>query len=166
MGKLRIIQWCTGEIARHQVRLVASHPSMDLVGAFAYHDDKVGLDAGDIAGIGPLGVHATNDVEAMLALADCVLHNPPSERYDEIIPLLASGKNVISIMAGFHPRMTAPDPPRDHRTRRVHVRMGDRDQGRERHSLCLRGDARRPVTPRPSTRPHAGQVNPNHYIRP
>ena len=36
--------------------------------------------------------------------ADCVLYNPPMERYDEIIPMLASGKNVVSIMAGWNPK--------------------------------------------------------------
>lgn len=105
MGEpLKVIQWYTGDIGRHQMRLIAARPDLELVGAFVFHDDKVGLDAGEIAEIGPLGVRATNDLDEMLALdADCVLYNPPMERYDEIIPILASGKNVISIIAGFHP---------------------------------------------------------------
>jgi hypothetical protein len=41
--KLKIIQWYTGEIARHQIRTVAACPSMELVGAFVHHEDKVGL---------------------------------------------------------------------------------------------------------------------------
>ena len=102
---LRIIQWYTGEIARHQIRLVAANPSMDLVGVYVHHEAKIGLDAGQIAGIEPLGVPATNDIDDILALeADCVLYNPPTERYDEIIPILASGKNVISIIAGWNPK--------------------------------------------------------------
>jgi len=104
MKKTRVIQWYTGEIARHQIRLVAGCPIMELVGAFVYHAEKVGLDAGELAGIGPLDVETTNDREQMLATeADVVLYNPPLERYDEIIPILASGKNVISIMAGWNP---------------------------------------------------------------
>ena len=60
---------------------------------------------GEIAGIDPLGVRATNNIDEILALdADCVLYNPPLERYDEIIRILASGKNVISIMAGWNPK--------------------------------------------------------------
>ncbi|MDX1734513.1 MAG: hypothetical protein R3228_09100 [Halioglobus sp.] len=105
MEKIRVIQWYTGEIARHQIRVIAACPSMELVGAFVFHPEKVGLDAGEIAGIGPLGVITTNDTEQILALdADVVLYNPPLERYDEIVPILASGKNVISIMAGWNPK--------------------------------------------------------------
>ncbi len=78
---------------------------MELVGAFVYHAEKNGLDAGEIAGVDPLGVRATNNIDEILALnADCVLYNPPLERYDEIIRILASGKNVISIMAGWNPK--------------------------------------------------------------
>ena len=105
MKKLRIIQWYTGEIARHQVRVLAGCPSMELVGAFVHHEEKNGLDVGEIAGIDSLGVRTTRDIDEILALdADCVLYNPPMERYDEIIRILASGKNVISIMAGWNPK--------------------------------------------------------------
>ena len=105
MNKLKVIQWYTGDIACHQIRLVNACPGMELVGAFVHHPEKAGLDAGEIAGIGPIGIIASNDRQAMLALeADCVLYNPPVERYDEIIPILASGKNVISIIAGWNPK--------------------------------------------------------------
>jgi hypothetical protein len=105
MKKLRIVQWYTGEIARHQIRVISACPSMELVGAFVHHEEKEGLDAGEIAGIEPLGVRTTRDVDEILALdADCVLYNPPLERYDEIIRILASGKNVVSIMAGWNPK--------------------------------------------------------------
>ncbi len=105
MKKLKIIQWYTGEIARHQVRVVAQCPSMELVGAFVHHEEKSALDLGEIAGIEPIGVRATNKLEEILAVeADCVLYNAPTERYDEIIPILASGKNVISIIAGWNPK--------------------------------------------------------------
>ncbi len=105
MKKLKIIQWYTGDIACHQIRVIHACPSMELVGAVVHHAEKAGKDVGEIAGIGPIGVIASNDVEAMLALdADCVLYNPPMERYDEIIRILASGKNVISIMGGWNPK--------------------------------------------------------------
>jgi hypothetical protein len=102
--RIKVIQWFTGEIARHQIRVIANCPTMELVGAFVFHEEKSGLDAGVIAGIAPLGVIATNNMDEILAVdADVVLYNPPLERYDEIIPILASGKNVISIMAGWNP---------------------------------------------------------------
>lgn len=105
MTKLRIIQWYTGEIARHQIRVIAACPSMELVGAYVHHEEKNGVDVGEIAGIGPLGVRATHNMDEILAVdADCVLYNPPTERYDEIVPILESGKNVISIIAGWNPK--------------------------------------------------------------
>ena len=106
MKKLKIIQWYTGEIARHQIRVIAACPSMELVGAYVLPRRKERpVDAGEIAGIGPLGVRATNKMDEILAVdADCVLYNPPTERYSEIIPILASGKNVISIIAGWNPK--------------------------------------------------------------
>jgi hypothetical protein len=111
MAPFRIVQWFTGDIAQHQIRLVAANPEMELVGAFVFHENKVGLDAGEIAGIDPLGVTATNDPDEIFALgADCVLYNPPTERYDEIVTILASGANVISIMGGWNPRRYAAWP--------------------------------------------------------
>jgi hypothetical protein len=105
MAKIRVIQWFTGEIARHQIRVLATCPTMELVGAFVFHEEKVGLDAGELAGVDALGVITTNNMDKILAIdADVVLYNPPLERYDQIIPILASGKNVISIMAGWNPR--------------------------------------------------------------
>jgi hypothetical protein len=105
MKKMKIIQWYTGEIARHQIRVITQSPSMEIVGAFVHHEEKNGVDVGELAGIEPLGVLATNNMQDILALdADCVLYNPPTERYDEIIPILASGKNVISIIAGWNPK--------------------------------------------------------------
>ena len=48
MKKIKVIQWFTGEIARHQIRLLAQSPTMELVGAFVFHEEKAGLDAGEL----------------------------------------------------------------------------------------------------------------------
>lgn len=111
MRKLKVVQWYTGEIGRHQIRLLAASPHFDVVGAYVHHEDKDGKDAGTIAGVDPLGVFATRDLETILAVdADCVLYNPPTERYDEIVPILESGKNVISIIAGWNPKKRSVYP--------------------------------------------------------
>lgn len=102
---IRVIQWFTGDIACHQIRLVHGHPGLELVGAFVWHHEKVGRDAGEIAGLAPIGVPATDDLDQILAIdADVVLYNPPTERYDDVPAILASGKDVISIMGGWNPR--------------------------------------------------------------
>ena len=101
---IRVIQWFTGDIACHQIRLVHDHPDLELVGAFVWHDEKVGRDAGEIAGIGPIGVTATKDLDEILAVdADVVLFNPPTETYENVPAILASGKDVISIMGCWNP---------------------------------------------------------------
>lgn len=99
---LRVVQWATGPVGRHAVAAVVDHPDLELVGAFVYDEAKAGRDIGEIAGIAPVGVFATRDKDAILALdADCVLYMAqgdadPAGALDDICPLLASGKNVVS----------------------------------------------------------------------
>lgn len=101
----RVIQWYTGSIAREQIRLIAQHPELTLVGAVVHHAEKVGRDAGEIAGIDPLGVKTVGRADEALGLdADVVLYNSPFERYDEILQILAAGKNVITPSAAFYPK--------------------------------------------------------------
>lgn len=75
------------------------------MGAVVHHDDKVGKDVGEIAGGDAIGVAAIGEADEALKLdADVVLYNAPFERYDEIIRMLASGKNVITPSAAFYPQ--------------------------------------------------------------
>lgn len=103
----RVIQWATGSMGRTSLRRIIDHPDLELVGLFVYDPRKVGRDAGDIARRPSTGVLATNNIEEILALdADVVIHTPRlsqpySKQNDEVIQLLASGKNVIST-ASFH----------------------------------------------------------------
>ena len=87
---------------------------LQLVGARVYSDDKNGVDIGTLVGRDPIGVSATTDVDAILALdADCVLYTPRTARVDDVCALLASGKNVATTAFMFHPqRMRAADRDR------------------------------------------------------
>ncbi len=110
-----IIQWGSGNVGSQAIAAIAQRRDLTLKGLFVYNHDKVGKDAGDIAGIGKVGVKATNDVDKILAMkADCVLHSPlPSLVYGEdpeadlktICALLASGKNVISTVGYMYPKV-------------------------------------------------------------
>lgn len=94
---LRIIQWATGSIGRYAIRAIAEAPELELVGVWVHGDAKDGMDAGTIAGIRPLGVKATRDGRALLALdADCVLYAPLLADVDELCAILESGKNVVT----------------------------------------------------------------------
>ena len=106
----RVIQWGTGNVGRHALRTIVERPDFDLVGVRVYNPDKVGQDAGALLGGAPLGVLATDDVDAVLALdADCVCYAPLGTTLDDytqpledLCRLLASGKNVVSSAVEYY----------------------------------------------------------------
>jgi hypothetical protein len=100
----RVIQWMTGDVGQVGVRHFADNPVFDLVAVLVHSKEKVGKDAGDIAGIGPIGVTATDDIESIIALdADCVFYTPVIMDTDTVCRLLRSGKNVVTTSGFFHP---------------------------------------------------------------
>ncbi len=100
MTALRVVQWTTGNVGRRSVRAVAAHPDLDLVGCYAWSPEKVGRDVGELCGIDPVGVLATDDVDALLALgADVVVYNPMWPDVGELERILASGADVVSTAA-------------------------------------------------------------------
>ncbi|HEV3281439.1 MAG TPA: hypothetical protein VG032_07520 [Acidimicrobiales bacterium] len=99
---VRVIQWATGGVGRAAIAGVVAHPELDLVGCWVHSPAKDGRDAGDLAGIGPIGVGATGDTEALLALeADCVIYTPIMADPDLVARLLASGKNMVTPLSWF-----------------------------------------------------------------
>ena len=103
--RLRVVQWTTGKTGKAAVRGMVGHPVIDLVGCFAYSSDKAGRDVGELCGIDPIGVIATDDVDALLALEpDCVSYMAYRPNFDHLERILESGANVVStmyMMAGF-----------------------------------------------------------------
>jgi len=100
----RVIQWATGGVGRAAIEAIASHPELELVGCWVHDEGKAGRDAGEIAGIRALGVEATNDIDALLALeADCVMYAPIMADRKEVVRLLESGKNVVTPLGWFFP---------------------------------------------------------------
>jgi len=100
----RVLQWATGHVGRQAVRGVIAHPELELVGCWVHSDEKAGRDVGAICGIDPLGVLATCDVEALLALdADCVIYAPLLPNTEEVVRILESGKNVVTPLGWFYP---------------------------------------------------------------
>lgn len=96
----RIVQWTTGNVGRRSVRAVVAHPDLELVGCYAWSPDKVGVDVGELCGIEPLGLTATDDVDRLLALEpDCVVYNPMFPSVDELVRILESGADVVSTAA-------------------------------------------------------------------
>ena len=98
---LRVIQWTTGNIGRRSLHAIIGRDDMELVGVYAHGADKVGVDAAELAGWPePTGVTATNDIDALLALApDACCYNPLWPNTDELTRLLEAGVNVCSSAA-------------------------------------------------------------------
>jgi hypothetical protein len=100
----RIIQWMTGDVGQVAVRHFAESPVYDLVGVLVHSKDKVGKDAGEIAGIAPIGVVATDDIASVVAMdADCVFYTPIIMDTATVCRLLRSGKNVVTTSGFFYP---------------------------------------------------------------
>lgn len=93
----RIVQWTTGNVGKKSIHAIALNPTLQLVGCYAWSPDKVGHDVGELCGIEPLGVTATDDVDALLALEpDCVVYNPMFADVDELVRILGAGVNVVT----------------------------------------------------------------------
>lgn len=109
----RVVQWTTGNVGRQSVSAIAGNPGLELVGCYAWSADKVGRDVGELCGLKPLGVTATHDVEALLALRpDCVVYNPMWPSIDELVRILGAGVNVVSTAAFINGRRLGPDRKR------------------------------------------------------
>jgi 4-hydroxy-tetrahydrodipicolinate reductase len=98
----RVIQWATGTVGVHAVPAIAAHPDLELVGLWVHSDAKAGRDAGELCNVAPLGLRASQDVEALLAMdADCICYMAhsdvrPHEVVEDLARMLVSGKNVVN----------------------------------------------------------------------
>src|SRR5262245_27890605 len=109
----RVVQWTTGNVGKRSVRAIVSNPELELVGCYAWSPDKVGRDVGEMCGIERIGVAATNDIDALLALRpDCVVYNPMWQDADELVRILEAGINVVSTAAFINGRNLGADRDR------------------------------------------------------
>ncbi len=98
----RVVVWGTGVVGSMIIEQLVDHPIFELVGVGVHDPNKVGVDAGTIAGIDPIGIAATNDLESLIALRpDAVADFGPTaahanENIQLISALLEAGINVVS----------------------------------------------------------------------
>src|SRR6476620_10647343 len=99
---LRTVVWATGGVGSIAIDAVRRRPDLELVGVWVHSDAKVGRDAGELAGGAPMGVPATNDADALIALSpDCVVYTASGPDRDgaavpDYVKLLEAGINVGS----------------------------------------------------------------------
>jgi len=92
----RVVQCFTGTVGSAIIRLASTDPRIEIVGLYVHHEAKEGRDAGELAGIAPIGVKATCDLGSLLeAGADCAIWSGPCDA-EPIGRILRSGVNVYS----------------------------------------------------------------------
>ncbi len=99
---LRTVVWSTGGVGSIAIDAIRGRPDLELVGVWVHSAEKVGQDAGVLAGIESVGVTATNDADALIALKpDCVVYAASGPERDagavpDYLKLLDAGINVVS----------------------------------------------------------------------
>ena len=94
---IKVFQVATGNVGSEMIKRIAAQPDLELVGVHCYSPDKIGRDAGEIAGLAPNGVTATGTVEDILAAKPDVLtfHGVfPDE--DLYVRVLEAGIDVVT----------------------------------------------------------------------
>lgn len=98
----RVVVWSTGGIGSIAIRAITQRPNLDLVGVWVHSPDKDGKDAGEIANGEPIGLAATRDADALIALKpDCVVYAASGPERDALavpdyVKILSAGVNVVT----------------------------------------------------------------------
>lgn len=114
---LNVVVWGSGNVGRPAIRAVLSHAGLELAGVIVANPDKVGKDAGELAGLPACGVAATDDWRAVLAgRPDAVIYTAtadtrPEEAGADLMACLEAGINVVSsaFYAFLHPGSAAAE---------------------------------------------------------
>ena len=104
----RVAVWGTGNVGRPAIRAVLAHRDLELVGVVVANPDKVGRDAGELAGVAPAGITATDDWQALIRdeKPDAIVYTANAdmrgaEAFMELLACLEAGINVVS--TAFYP---------------------------------------------------------------
>ena len=99
----RVVAWSTGTVGRHAIAGIDARPDLELVGLWVSNPDKVGHDAGRLAGLDrELGVLATDDREELFALEpDAIVHTAMTDdrifdALEDLCAMVERGINVVS----------------------------------------------------------------------
>lgn len=122
--RLRVFQVATGNVGSEMIKRIRHQPDLELVGLHCYSPDKIGRDAGEIVGIGPVGVIATGTIEEIIAAKpDCVTFHGVFPDVDLYVPILEAGIDIVTTadwVTGHH--RNANHPHRSGRTEEEVIR--------------------------------------------
>ena len=98
----RVVVWGTGNVGRPALRSVLAHRDLELAGVVVSDPAKKGSDAGNLCGMEPTGVVATDAREVAFGSdIDAVVYcatgdSRPVEALDDVTECLRSGRNVVT----------------------------------------------------------------------
>ncbi|WP_157556006.1 NAD(P)H-dependent amine dehydrogenase family protein [Nocardia acidivorans] len=111
---IRVFQVATGNVGTEMIKRIGNRSDLELVGLHCYTPEKIGRDAGEIAGLAPNGVLATGSVAEIIAAAPDVLtfHGvfPDEELY---VRVLEAGIDIVTTadwITGWHRDANHPHP--------------------------------------------------------
>ncbi|MGA8726255.1 MAG: hypothetical protein WB565_14575 [Acidimicrobiales bacterium] len=100
--RARVVVWGTGFVGRMVIPEILRHPRFELVGVGVHDPAKAGRDVGEICGIGAVGMEASDDLDALVALRpDALVHYGPTaahaaDNIRDIGAFLRAGIDVCS----------------------------------------------------------------------
>ncbi len=104
--QVRVFQVATGNVGAEMIGRIQAHPDLELVGLHCYSPEKIGRDAGELAGLDPVGVTATGSVEEILAARPDVLtfHGvwPDVELYEQVLEAGIDIVTTADFITGHH----------------------------------------------------------------
>ena len=115
---IRVAQFATGNAGRLTLRQLISDPRFELAAVGVANPDKVGRDAGELAGLDVhTGITAVDGLDALIAAApECIVYcamgdTRPIEATRDVRRILEAGINVVGSAPGTlqYPWGTAPD---------------------------------------------------------
>lgn len=99
----RLAFWSTGAVGSIALRAAHARRDLEVVAVWVHSDDKAGRDAGELVGLGPIGVTTTQSLDDVLAARpDCVVYTASGPDLDATnVPvyaaLLRAGVDVVTV---------------------------------------------------------------------
>ncbi|MGI9164696.1 MAG: hypothetical protein ACR2JI_17510 [Mycobacterium sp.] len=114
--RIRVIIWGPGRLGGFVLRVLLQRPDeFEVVGVFAFSEDKDGRDIGELVGLAPNGVTVTRDRGVIDRMeADVVIFTPlvaldPTQSHEDAMRLLSGGKNLLLAHDYFYPAGISDD---------------------------------------------------------
>ncbi len=97
------VSGAAGRMGRRILALANEHPDIEITGALeAPENPALGRDAGEVAGIGHLGVAIADDANAVIAICDVLVDfSSPGASFDHVKLASTQGKAIVVGTTGF-----------------------------------------------------------------